>query len=476
MPSGETASLVTGSCTIGSDAPGLVGVNATMAVNSWPLFNLDMALYADEDAGSHIVTVEELRDKLKDWQEKINKEGLTGTVYVDDGSSGSMGTSGNVASVGLDVSVGRCRLTAVVLPGFTKLDALNLGIYAPCLKVDDADGALSLYARARSELKGGITLTSYTKKLVELLVGSYDGKTFADIGGADAQKVADAVHNVNTKVVDTFFELLGNSEGIDDVYGISGLLSDENGSNIESIGAAILSCLTRSTGSFLSSICAYANLFRLFYKPEMSTVGSLQPKSVMTADAGYGLAVPIAAISGNAYSTSQFPLGAVYSITDFSGVDLEHAARNKVHGYFNPELGGPSRSMRIAPPVWLTPVFLPGRNVDSKGGSAQKQASKPSEMQGEGGSGSGSGGGSQDATDALLAKWCEMEFHDQKWGNYTVALTSPGIDLCCGDRVSTELGEGFVRASQCIVALGQGGRGTCRTTYTMSHFKYGAGA
>lgn len=477
----DKAQTITGSCSIGGEDVGLTGVKATMAVNAWPLFNIEAALYATSDASSKVVKVSELRDKLKEWQGRINSGGLPASFSVDGAGSLSL-KDGHVASVGIDVSVGHCRVTAVVLPSYAAVDALNLGLYLPCVSNTDVDTALlTLYAEARKACGGNITLTRYTKELVKLVVSKYKNQPYKEKGGETAAAVADAVHGVNMEVLDTFYELLGNSEGVDDVYGLNALISSNGISNIEPIGAAIVSSLMRPTGSFLSSICAYANLFRLFYKPGLDNIGSLASKSSMymdgeggSASGGGSLSSAVLAISGNAHSTSQFPLGTVYSVTDASGLDVDTAsqAKNVVSGFTGQEGGGPMRTMQIAPPVWLSAYMLPPVTTNGEGGGAQTQTSQPSEMAGE--DDKETKKKNREVISGLLKKWCEMEYYDQKWGNYTVALTVPGVAVGCGGRMGTEMGSGFLRVSQCVLSLGSGGRGYCRTMLTFSHFKYGA--
>lgn len=475
--SDDSAIKVTGSCSIGGEEVGLTGVKATVAVNSWPLFNVETALYATDEADSKLVTVADLKEKLGGWQKKINGDGLAGEFSLRAGGS-VVQAAGYVASVGLDVLVGRCRTSAVILPEYTALDTLNLGLYIPCLALNDAAGS-TIYEEARKNLGGGITLTGYTRELVKLVVGKFNADEYKKRGGKKAAEVAEAVHALNGKVVGYFYEILSNSEDIDDVYDIKGLLSGGR-SNVEVLGAAIVNCLTRSNGSFLGTMCSYANLFRLFYRPGMNDVGGFLPKASMVAGGESGaesVKSPAVAISGNARATSQFPLGTVYTVTDFSFTDVDGKGGNRTGGYTAPDIGGPARTMRIAPPVWLTARNLASVNVHSEGRSAQSQASSPPDMA-EGqtaGGGQATGGASDsDAIAALLEKWCEEEYNDQKWGNYTVALTVPGVELAWGARRGTGVGTGFARASQCIAAMGSGGRGTCRTMITFSHFDYGA--
>lgn len=476
------ARFVTGECKVGGKSCGMTGLHAVLRINSWPVYQVEVAPDATRSAGAAPIGAKEVASRLGDWQKRLVGGKLPVEFSVSIDGKSIVDVNGYASDVGMACTMGNVRSCITVLPDYARMDALNFAIYLPGLTGGrDIDSVIK--AGIVTQPGAAKTLSEYIVTIAKRMMDEKVLNRSLDHASGDkaAQEAIRACHNVNKKVVKYFYELMGNSKGID-VFNIAALM--QNGvSYLGPLCKCIITSLTRSNGSFLSAICSLANMFRLVYAPGKSKVGKLMPKSDLL-EMSYERDYPVVQFNGSAANSGHFPLGCVYATLDHTGGDdievvklvpgykVMHSAGFKAKGFDGESA---KRVLRISPPPWIPcekavidTASATGKSVQSKGsrpGKAKDRIKKAFDKR--------KGMGIPWAD--LLKEWCYQEFCDQVLGPSFMAITSYKHELVCGARIDEDIGSGAVSCTDMQLTMGKGGAASARTTYQCTHAVYDSG-
>lgn len=474
-----SARFITGKCKVGGKSCGMTGLHAVLRLNSWPIYQLEVAPDATSSAGAAPIGAKEIAKRLGGWQKSLVGGKLPVEFSVDIDGKTIVDVNGYAADVGMACAVGSVRSSVTVLPDYARMDALNFAIYLPGLAIDgDID----------SIIKSGIitqpgkakTLSGYIRLIAKRMMEEKVFQRALDQANGDkaSQEAIQACHNVNKKVVKYFYELIDNSKGMD-VFNIASLIQG-GVSYLGPLSKCIVTCLTRSNGSFLSAICSLANMFRLVYAPGKSKVGKLIPKSDLL-EMSYERDYPVVQFNGSAANSGHFPLGCVYTTLDHTGDgDIEKSNAQSGHkavhsmGFKAKGFDGESakRVLRISPPPWIPGEKAVIDTADSKGKSVQSKGSRPGKAKDRVKKAFDKYKGADIPWADLLKEWCYQEFCDQVLGPSFMAITSCKHELVCGARIDEDVGSGAVSCTDMQLVMGRGGSASARTTYQCTHAVY----
>lgn len=471
------------------NALGVVAVNASFGINSWPSYNVSFTPSTAGSGGTSSVTIGAATAQawLGSLQSRmLQPDGLKASLSIDVDGKPAIDTDGFVTGVSSILCTGTFRISISMLPEYAAIDAIDLSLYKSGFTSADKE----LYDRIASvagKARGKGKLSGFIRCIVEEYIMSQETveaarKSFSDKSiGKELATQFDQVHSMNGKLIPTFYELLENSEELDSAYGVKKLVDQSfNIGYGTKLAESVVDCLTRSNGSFLSAICSLANMFRCVYVPGKQSVGRLLPKRAMLRNdsAADKTDWTVVSLNGNAHNGSSMPLSSVSIVIprnpQAQDIELIHG-KNNIAMYTRKDAGEWGRALRISPPDWIPPVELSPCAVDKEKGKAPKKTGySPTDLAGtvketikEVRNNSG-----EAMWRDLFTEWCRDEMMDQLFGNYVTAFTSTTHELSCGKRVRHDMGSGFLCHTSMNLNIVGGGRGSMRTVYTCTHSVY----
>lgn len=458
----DEVQVVTGSCTIGGESYGVNTIAANIAVNTWPY--CVVGILSDSDSkGSAVQVDDNIFSKIGEWQTDILGGGLSATVHWATSGGISQTISGFVTNAAQRVSYNNLNMEVTILPDYTSMDAISLQFYA---KLSSMQYALA--SDALPKLRN-MTLMQYTQALVQALLKLYD--QYAPDAMKDAPKDVveqyDKQHQVNMENIHYFYDILGASEEyVKDLYGLKSM-GNMHSLSEEGIKRVILESLTTAKGSFLSNICEYGNQFGLVYVPGADNPGHFIPKINMLDGNSGGGNNAIVEADIVASKSGFLPVGTVLALSASQGLLMfphnEFGKTTVVAGKASADIGGPNRTVTIAPPRWMGPEFVVTK-VQQKGTSPAKKSRTP-----------------EDANRAvektklrdeavkfygkMMNDWCRQELANQLLGGSMTHQVTFLDNFECGIRRKEAFGTGFI--SGCTVNITVGNKsGAAATVYT----------
>lgn len=369
---------VRGTCKVGGSNYGLSGVRAEITVNNWPNVTAFVTVGATSSGAAKQIDTSIFKI-IGGWQNSMLNGQLRASVHWNDDMGVSDGISGYAVSVSQAVQYGNMCAQVTVLPDYTEVDAVNLMQYRSAIyatqKRDHVDAS-------RPKLKSG--LMGYIKDIVEWMLKRWDEKqaTLTE-GMSDAEKkMYSQQHSINQNSIHYFYELLDNSD-----VGSEYTKSSMSVIGVEATSAlceTIVNCLCQGQGSFLSTIVALANQFRLLYVPDTDSIGKYISKSEMmdgNEKSGNGGKNAVVQASSAMGSSGYLPVTTVFTLINHNAGNMRNhvIGRSAQGGAATIGDGTTGRTIQISPPLWI-PRLLNVAKVKNDGTSPKKQAVRPGDQ------------------------------------------------------------------------------------------------
>lgn len=463
------------SLTVGQQEYPVTHVDYRATMNQWP--SIQVEVLPGVSAGNGETDVRDVNAKLVKTLTAIKDNGDSCSIKF-----GAIDESGNaevvsltcfVRSVTLTIQMGDVKCTAILAPIYTKVDDLNLSLYKLDL-VPDYDG-LPLWPRVEEK----DNIITYTHKCIDKLWENLEGKKLESLLKGKPEKEKKLItnaHKKNEKLITYFRQILNDSiEHVGDLYNIGKTISPYD----FHLWNSIKNCLTTDTGSFLTTLCSYCNLFKLVYIPSTSDddCGHLIPRHKLyqkvSGESPKDTPIIITSLYANIGSLGLAPLEYVSSICEQNhDYDGAHPLFEIVASY--PELKestaeGNWSCMKIAPPTWCIYndkiIKTNGESADpsNKKGGKQEDASKTQDE-------------FRKACLDVTTEWCKQEFCYQKSATSTanvasLFVTAPqiyGTLVKIKDNNNELMLSGFTTGYQQVLnKVGIGSGGTVETKFTL---------
>lgn len=464
-------SEVRGACKIGGSNFGLAGVRASISINNWPSITASVTVGQTSNGAAKQIDGS-IFSIIGGWQNKILNGGLEASIQWSDSMGASEKLSGYVTAVSQEVQYGNMCASAVIVPKYAAVDAVNLAQYRSTYISENNKSNMSSNA---PKLKGG--LMDYIKEVTEFLMKSWEERESKVTKGLskEEKQMYQKQHSANQELIHYFYELLENSDvGSEYTKSSMSVIGKEAS---RSLFETILNCLCQAQGSFLSCIVALANQFRLIYVPKPDSIGCFVSKTEMTDGSprsGKGGKTSIVAAQASANGSGYLPITGVITVLDHNSDNLRRnlVKRSSSGGAAFVSGGTVGRTLQIAPPMWVPRVNHVAR-VSSDGKAPKQRAGRVKDQAKHVEEKMQYADKSRDSYFSdLLNNWCKQELCSQLLGGSVTTLSTFLDDFYCGGRKKEEFGTGFVVGCSVDIILQQGGRGTARTAYSYSHVLY----
>lgn len=438
-------------------------IDMTLSINSYPRVNVTH--HVDKDASEECATVwgKKVANTMKQRQEKMFQERTVPDMELRiKDQFGEISFSGYIVNPNYKFSANQVDLTDIALPEYAKMDSFNPSCY--CLDTPQTRVEKDQCPTLKDEKK----IPKFFMKLLDFIKKQWELAKKPKSAGGEAQQ---RIHKVNEKTKKYVQQLMSNS---DETFGwedIKEYLTIGGSINDGLVRGRIISLLRSCSGSFISSLLAFAEDYQCLYIPKWDDVGCLFNRDKIYDNPKELKLTPIS-MTIEAGSPGLFPSRAVlvcYSPVSFNPRVIDKNDIDETYWTYPTKVEEGGTLVPVPGPPWLPHnanlTKKPNANAGLKADDAKRIAED-------------AGNGRKEAAEKRLnciEKWAKSIYLWQSLSGSVIRIQNP---LCLYAKVGTRykirlpsgvVARGLLWSIQHIISSDGSGRTNATSMLTFTH-------